>query len=510
MIRRSAPLALLAVAALAAPASAVRSTLTLSPSQAHGIARVGEAVGPFGLQNFTPLGYKLDIVPTLLQQDLDGTISVDQRSKVLAEAKQLLTGRERAQLLGPGDRVLARSRILALRDDSLYAGLIFRAVPTEKGKSPIQQVAQIGASIYLDPPRPLRRVQFSALTPRGENRGRKLFLIAPFRNTGNYFTQLNVKATVRDASGKIVFTHFTKPLKVLPGFTVEFPVEVTTVLPAGRYEITSSGLALGKVWRAKGPLVLYGPNQVATRNARLVGDPRASGYQGEPESISATWRNTGNIRYAPTVRYELRTGNDISVTRPVRTGMLTADPADAGKTASIQGAIPVPEGRGPFTVTLKLYDGSRQLDSGNVSFFRTKKPSWWHRFTDWLKHHVAILLLGLLLIVLVVAALLVRRARRQAATAAAAAVAPAVAPAPVAPVAGVPATAVIPQAPDTVDINTASVAELQRMPGVGPRAAERIVAHREEYGPFATVDGLADVEGFGVKRVEALKQHARV
>ncbi|PJJ73913.1 competence protein ComEA [Sediminihabitans luteus] len=48
-----------------------------------------------------------------------------------------------------------------------------------------------------------------------------------------------------------------------------------------------------------------------------------------------------------------------------------------------------------------------------------------------------------------------------------------------------------------VDVNTADVAALDTLPGVGPVLAQRIVDHRAQNGPFATVDELADVSGIG-------------
>jgi competence ComEA-like helix-hairpin-helix protein len=50
---------------------------------------------------------------------------------------------------------------------------------------------------------------------------------------------------------------------------------------------------------------------------------------------------------------------------------------------------------------------------------------------------------------------------------------------------------------DRIDLNTASVAELQRLPGIGPVAAGRIVDEREAGGPFRTVGDLVRVAGFG-------------
>ena len=56
-----------------------------------------------------------------------------------------------------------------------------------------------------------------------------------------------------------------------------------------------------------------------------------------------------------------------------------------------------------------------------------------------------------------------------------------------------------------IDINTASVAELDELPGIGPALAERIVALRSERGPFRSVDELELVEGISERTVEQLR-----
>jgi competence protein ComEA len=48
-----------------------------------------------------------------------------------------------------------------------------------------------------------------------------------------------------------------------------------------------------------------------------------------------------------------------------------------------------------------------------------------------------------------------------------------------------------------LDLNTAGVAELDALPGIGPVLAQRIVDHRTREGPFTSVDQLDDVPGIG-------------
>ena len=64
---------------------------------------------------------------------------------------------------------------------------------------------------------------------------------------------------------------------------------------------------------------------------------------------------------------------------------------------------------------------------------------------------------------------------------------------------------VIPSTPELLNINTASVEELQTLPNIGGQMAQRIVAYREQHGKFASVDALQDVKGIGVKTLEKLR-----
>jgi len=72
---------------------------------------------------------------------------------------------------------------------------------------------------------------------------------------------------------------------------------------------------------------------------------------------------------------------------------------------------------------------------------------------------------------------------------------------------------VVPSAPSEsgpIDINGADVIALQSLPGVGPATAEAIVAHREENGPFRSIDDLLDVPGIGPAKLATIADAAVV
>ena len=65
-------------------------------------------------------------------------------------------------------------------------------------------------------------------------------------------------------------------------------------------------------------------------------------------------------------------------------------------------------------------------------------------------------------------------------------------------------------APGPIDLNTATLAQLDTLPGVGPVLAQRILDWRTEHGRFANVDQLADVAGIGESRLSQLRDLVRV
>lgn len=61
------------------------------------------------------------------------------------------------------------------------------------------------------------------------------------------------------------------------------------------------------------------------------------------------------------------------------------------------------------------------------------------------------------------------------------------------------------QSAGLVNINTATVAELKTLPGIGDVLAQRIVEYREAHGAFSSIEELMQVSGIGEKRFAAIR-----
>lgn len=61
-----------------------------------------------------------------------------------------------------------------------------------------------------------------------------------------------------------------------------------------------------------------------------------------------------------------------------------------------------------------------------------------------------------------------------------------------------------------ININTASAAELESLPGIGPKTAARILEYRQKNGPFKKIEDLMNVRGLGEKNFLKLKAQLTV
>jgi competence protein ComEA len=68
--------------------------------------------------------------------------------------------------------------------------------------------------------------------------------------------------------------------------------------------------------------------------------------------------------------------------------------------------------------------------------------------------------------------------------------------------------AAAPSAP--VNLNTATQAQLESLPGIGPATAKRILEYRQKNGSFKKIEELMNVKGIGEKSFLKLKPHVTV
>ncbi len=58
-----------------------------------------------------------------------------------------------------------------------------------------------------------------------------------------------------------------------------------------------------------------------------------------------------------------------------------------------------------------------------------------------------------------------------------------------------------------ININTASVSTLCQLPGISTATGQKIVDHRERYGPYQSINDLLDIPGFSRSTLSAIKDY---
>lgn len=61
-----------------------------------------------------------------------------------------------------------------------------------------------------------------------------------------------------------------------------------------------------------------------------------------------------------------------------------------------------------------------------------------------------------------------------------------------------------------INLNTATAAQLEKLPGIGPKTAQRIVEYRQKSGGFKKVEELMNVQGIGEKSFLKIKSQLTV
>lgn len=70
-----------------------------------------------------------------------------------------------------------------------------------------------------------------------------------------------------------------------------------------------------------------------------------------------------------------------------------------------------------------------------------------------------------------------------------------------------PSTSRSPESLGKININTATLEQLQLLPGIGGSLAQRILDYRDEHGDFKSTDELMNVSGIGEKKFDSIKNY---
>jgi competence protein ComEA len=74
-----------------------------------------------------------------------------------------------------------------------------------------------------------------------------------------------------------------------------------------------------------------------------------------------------------------------------------------------------------------------------------------------------------------------------------------------APIVATPLPQVVATTTELININTASAAELDSLPGIGPTTAQKIIDYRTQNGPFVSTEDIINVSGIGPGTYERIK-----
>jgi hypothetical protein len=416
---RTTACALFAAASLAVPAVAAAQepppSIHLTPARAAGVIERGQTIGPFTILNGTDRDYAVRVFPILLGQDRKGGLFVRDDPATLRTAAGRLAVSVRGFPFGPGVARSVFGRVpSAPPGQGFYGGILFRATPRGRRREQITNVLQINGRITLDPPAARRRFAWATGAVRAQQEGRRrLRLLVPVTNRGNTFAVVAGVVRARDASGRVVVARPLRGLRVLPGATVDLPTLLSApVLPEGAYtlEATVRGVRAGA--RATGRMDLFGPNEVRTELARIVSFDAPKAYIDDETSVKARFRNTGNVKWAPGARLEVRPLLGAQLGAVVKRVTLKAESVEPGREGEVSGKVSLPSGARSFELRVRLLADGRELDTRATSVTPVKRPPLTTRVKDYVTEHAILIVVLILAGVAVAGVFVVRYIRR--------------------------------------------------------------------------------------------------
>ena len=395
---------------LTASEASGQGNLTIIPSEAEGVAALGARIGPFEITNSTGTPYEVKVFPVLVGQDLSGALLVRQAPRELKlAAKSLRVKEDRDFELKPGDsRAVSAKLIRPVSNKGFYGGVLFQGTPPpESGGAQVTQVLQLNARVYLEPAAEDQRPKAELTDLRVEQNGSdRLQALISFANTGNTVLSPTGRLEVRADNGDIVFVGRTDGLDVIPGATVELPVDLGgRILEAGSYEVEATVQTDGQSLQIRRPFELFGPNEVATKAAEIVSFEPPQAEEGTKTEVAVSYMNTGNVDFLPEVELTVS-----GIDSPMALESSSSSPGEEGSAA---GSVQL-EGVSPQQLTVRLLAEGRELDRSSVSVTPTASRPLTERVSDWLVENALLLmafLIGLVIAMAITFTVVVRRRR---------------------------------------------------------------------------------------------------
>jgi hypothetical protein len=245
---------------------AAGGTLTISPAIIDTVAGPGGGLPSITVANGTKLRFRIRIYATLVDQKLDGGLTIRTRRVDLRAAARRFAIAPHALLLPAGGTATVQVRLLRpVPAGEAVGAAVVDAVPVvPAGRVPLYRLRLLGALLIpgVRAPSAHGQVESIGIVQAGPHRLRFLVRV---RNTGRvhgYTSQLRLR--IRNRSGQTVFSTAQQPRVLLPGYARDFVAEVTKKLPAGRYVVEATGVFGSAPSHATASFTLASPNRLRT------------------------------------------------------------------------------------------------------------------------------------------------------------------------------------------------------------------------------------------------------